>query len=89
VGNPTGFHFDATLTEIAFGTYQGQPSVACKVTGLLATHPKKEVFGFNVTGNATIAGGTTDRDVEDCIKAAMAAAVTKSVIPALKQRSRP
>jgi len=48
VGNPTGFHFDATLTEIAFGTYQGQPSVTCKVTGVLATYPKKEAFGFNV-----------------------------------------
>ena len=89
VGNPEGFHFDATLTEIAFGTYQGQPSVTCKVTGVLATYPKKEAFGFNLTGKATLGGGTTDRDVEDCIKAAMEAAVTKSVIPALRQRSRP
>ena len=89
VGNPEGFHFDATLTEIAFGTYQGQPSVTCKVEGFVATYPRKEVFGVNLTGKATLAGGTTDRDVDDCIKAAMEAIMTKSVIPALKQRSKP
>jgi hypothetical protein len=87
--NPAGFSFDATLTEITFGTYQGQPSVTCKVTGVLATYPKKEVFGVNLTGNATVGGGTTDRDVEDCIKAAIEASIVKRVIPALKQRSKP
>src|SRR6267143_242943 len=88
-GDPTGFHFDATLSEIAFGTYQGQPSVTCKVNGSIETYPRKELVTKTLTGSATVVGGTSDRDVEDCIGEVMKATVKDRVIPLLKQKSKP
>jgi hypothetical protein len=87
--NAEGYHFDATLTEITFGTYQGQPSVTCKLDGVLANYPQKSLVAGSLTGKATLAGGSTDRDVEDCIKAAVQDTVAKQVIPALKKLSKP
>ena len=88
-GNPAGFHFDATLNEIAFGTYQGQPSVTCKLNGVVATYPQKRWLTQSLTGKATLAGGTADRDVMDCITAAMEASTTKDVIPFLRRQPAP
>jgi hypothetical protein len=84
VGNPEGYSFNAKLTEITFGTYQGQPSVTCKVNGEVGTYPKPFMLTTSLSGSATVAGGTTDRDVSDCIKEAMRATVEKRVIPYLR-----
>lgn len=86
VGNPSGYHVDATLDSIEFGTYQGQPSVTCKMTGVVATYPEKRWLTQKLTGKATLAGGTTDRDVDDCISAAMEATVKDQVMPFLKKK---
>jgi len=86
VGNPEGYSFNAKLTEITFGTYQGQPSVTCKLNGEVTTYPKPKMLSTSLSGSATVAGGTTDRDVEDCVKAAMTATMEKKVIPYLKTK---
>ena len=88
-GNPSGFHFDATLSEIAFGTFQGQPSVTCKITGILATYPQKRILTKTLTGKTTVVGGNSDRDVEDCIKAVVDETTKKEVIPFLKRQPKP
>jgi len=86
VGNPEGYSFNAKLTEITFGTYKGQPSVTCKVNGEVTTYPTPKMLTTSLPGSATVAGGTTDRDVEDCVKAAMTATVKERVIPYLKTK---
>jgi len=44
------------------------------------------MLSTSLSGSATVAGGTTDRDVEDCIKAVMTATVKERVIPYLKTK---
>jgi len=88
-GTPAGFNVNATLNEISFGTYQGQPSVTCKLNGTVATYPQMKLLTSTLTGNATLAGGTTDRDVADCLTAAMKSTMEKSVIPFLKKQPKP
>jgi hypothetical protein len=87
--NSKGFHFDATLTEITLGTFKGQPSVTCKLNGVVAKHPQKVWLTQTLTGSVTIAGGNSDRDVEDCIKAVMEQTTTARVIPFLKGQPKP
>lgn len=89
VGNPKGFYIDMTLTEIEIGTYQGQPSVTCKATGVVATHPEKRWLTQSLTGKTTLGGGASPRDVQDCIKEVVTAMMTKDVIPFLKKQPAP
>ena len=89
IGNPKGFYFDATLSEIVIGTYRGQPSVTCKVTGVVATYPEKRMLTQSLAGNTTLAGGTADSDVRDCITAVMEGTTKDQVIPFLKKQPVP
>lgn len=86
VANASGYHVDATLAEIAFGTHGGQPAVTCKMTGVVATYPQKKWLTSTLKGKATIAGDTSDGAVADCIAEAMKATMTDVVIPYLKQK---
>lgn len=80
-----GFLFEGTLDEISFDPYKGEPAVSCKVVGLIATYPKKEVITKRLEGGKiTVVGGTSDRQVDDCIKEAMDKA-TNDVISFLKK----
>ena len=88
-GSPKGFAVDATLTEVTFGTLQGQPAVTCKMNGTVATYPQNKLLTAGLNGSATIGGGTSDRDVNDCIKEAMKATMTKSVLPFLRKQPKP
>lgn len=82
---PAKFKFDGTLDEIVFGTYQGMPSVTCRIKGTVETSPgsNKEMTA-SVSGSSTVAGGTTDKDVTDCMKMAMKKTVDERVIPYIK-----
>lgn len=88
-GTTKQFDFNATLSEVVFGTRNGQPSVTCRLTGDVSAPSKfaagkKEMVSASLSGNATLIGGTTDRDVADCIAAAMTKTVNESVIPGIK-----
>ncbi len=84
--DPHGYHIDLTLSEVVFGTRQGQPSVTCNLNGEIDTWPEKKLVTNELTGTATLIGGTTKRDVDDCITAATTATMNKSVLPALAKR---
>jgi hypothetical protein len=87
--NTKGFHFDVTLDEIVLGTYKGQPSVTCKANGILANYPQKTLVAKTLIGSATLAGGTSDQDVKDCIKAVVEAIVNEKLIPTLRKLLNP
>ena len=89
-GSSRQYDFNATLEEISFGTTRGEPSVTCKLTGDLSTPSKfvagkKELVSDYIMGKATLIGGTTDRDVADCIAAAMTKTINDSVVPGIKE----
>lgn len=88
-GSSRQYDFNATLTEVVFSTKSGQPAVTCKLTADLSTPSKfaagkNEMVSGSILGNATLIGGTTDRDVADCIAAAVTKTVNDSVIPGIK-----
>ena len=47
----SGFQLRVKLTEIVFGTYQGQPSVKAKFTGELLRYPKELVLSTSLVGS--------------------------------------
>jgi len=87
---PREYTFSATLSVVEFGTHSGQPSVTCKLMGVLSTpnkfrtDGKDDVVSGSITGSATLVGGTTDRDVADCIAEAVKATINKSVMTGIK-----
>jgi hypothetical protein len=87
-GNATGYKFNANLNEVILGTRNGQPSVTCKVEGSLATYPQ-DLYVGGAKSSPTLLGGTTDRDVEACIKAAVTSMVTEQLIPTLNKLPQP
>ncbi len=84
------YTFSATLNEVVFGTRSGQASVTCRLSAVLSTpnqfrtDGKEDIVSGNITGNATTIGGTTDRDVADCVAAAVEATINKSVVTGIK-----
>ena len=88
VGNPDGYYLIAKLTEVSFGTYQGQPSVTSYLSGEVGTYPQPKMLTTSLTGKGMIGGGTTDGDVAASIKEAMKTMVLKSVIPYLKTKPK-
>lgn len=49
-----------------------------------STDGKEDAVSGNITGNATTIGGTTDRDVADCVAAAVDTTINKSVVAGIK-----
>jgi hypothetical protein len=89
-GSARQYDFNATLTEVVFGTKSGQPAVTCRLTADLSTPSKfaagkNELVSGSILSNATLIGGTTDRDVADCIAAVVTKTVNDSVIPGIKK----
>lgn len=80
-GDASGFQFFATLSEISFGTSQGEPTVTCKLEGTVTSYPDITLNVAKVSGKATLRGGATDRDVSDCIFEAAKATMVDRVIP--------
>jgi hypothetical protein len=84
------YTFSATLNEVVFGTRNGQPSVTCRLSAALSTpnqfrtDGKEDIVSGNISGNATTIGGTTDRDVADCVAGAVEATINKSVVTGIK-----
>lgn len=92
-GSARQYEFNATLSEVVFGTRQGQPSVTCRLTADLSNPSKfvagkKELVSGAISGSATLIGGTTDRDVADCIAAAVTKTINDSVVPGIKEHIR-
>ncbi len=84
------FHIDATLTELTVKKSGLSAQIGCKVSMLMATFPKKSMFGF-LSGGAVVKTGSSSQDVrsgkKDCVTAVITDLVTRRVIPTLKKRA--
>ncbi len=84
------FHIDATLTELTVNKSGSSAQIGCKVSMLMATFPKKSMFGF-LSGGAMVKTGSSSQDVrsgkKDCVAAVINDLVTRRVIPTLKKRA--
>lgn len=84
-GKPAqGFYFDATLNSIVID--EKKKSVTCAVSGVVATWPRKKMLTSSLSSKPTLKGGTSKRDIEDCISIAVESAVKQQVVPFLKRQ---
>lgn len=83
------FHVDGTLTALDVTAKGRSSEVACKVSMLMATFPKKSMFGF-LSGGARVQTGSSARDIafgkEDCVAAVVEDLIARKVIPTLRSR---
>jgi hypothetical protein len=84
-----GFYVDGTLNTLDIQKAGGSSKVTCKISMYLATYPEKSAFGF-LNGNASVAGGASDRDIalatEDCVAAVVEDLITKKIVPTIKAK---
>lgn len=84
-----GFHVDGTLAELKSETKGSQVLVSCKISMLIATYPKKSMFGF-LNGGAKVQASNSPKDIEyaekDCVTAVVEDLVTKQIIPTIEKR---
>ncbi|MCG8420031.1 MAG: HEAT repeat domain-containing protein [Proteobacteria bacterium] len=84
------FHVDGTLLSLQAQRKGSSALVSCKVSMLVATFPKKSMFGF-LDGGARVQTGSAPRDIqyakEDCISAVVEDLIAKKIIPAIRTRT--
>lgn len=87
-----GFHVDGTLVSLETESKGAMTLVSCKISMLIATYPKKSMFGF-LDGGAKVQAGSSDRDVqyaqEDCVAAVVEDLVARKIIPTIQSRKKP
>ncbi len=85
------FHVDGTLTELSVKKSGRGSEIGCKVSMLIATFPKKSMFGV-LEGGAKVRTGGSDKAIgfgkEDCVKAVVADLIARRVIPTLQSRAK-
>ena len=87
-----GYHVDGTLVSLATEQRGAMTLVSCKISMLIATYPKKSMFGF-LDGGAKVQAGKSERDVryakEDCVAAVVEDLVARKIIPTIQSRKKP
>lgn len=87
-----GFHVDGTLVSLSAEPKGSMTLVSCKISMLIATYPKKSMFGF-LDGGAKVQAGQSERDIkyaqEDCVAAVVEDLVARKIIPTIKSREKP
>ncbi len=85
----SAFHIDGTLTSVEVKKRGSSAEVSCKVSMLMASFPKKSMFGF-LDGGARVQTGSSKRDIqygkEDCVAAVVEDLIARKVIPTLRGR---
>lgn len=85
------FHVDGTLVSMSTKSKGSTTLVSCKISMLIATYPKKSMFGF-LDGGAKVQAGSSAKEVqyaqEDCVAAVVEDLVTRKIIPTIKTRSK-
>jgi hypothetical protein len=83
------FHVDGTLVSLDTKSKGSTTLVSCKVSMLIATYPKKSMFGF-LDGGAKVQAGSSSKEVEyaqeDCVAAVVEDLVSRQIIPTIKSR---
>lgn len=84
-----GFHVDGTLVSLTTETKGSMTLVSCKISMLIATYPKKSMFGF-LDGGAKVQAGSSATDVqyaqEDCVAAVVEDLVARKIIPTIQSK---
>jgi hypothetical protein len=85
----SAFHVDGTLVSLSTESKGATTLVSCKISMLIATYPKKSMFGF-LDGGAKVQAGSSPREVqfaqEDCVAAVIEDLVSRKIIPTIKTR---
>jgi hypothetical protein len=84
-----GFHVDGTLVSLTTESKGSTTLVSCKISMLIATYPKKSMFGF-LDGGAKVQAGSSATDVqyaqEDCVAAVVEDLVARKIIPTIQSK---
>ncbi|MCE9579490.1 MAG: HEAT repeat domain-containing protein [Deltaproteobacteria bacterium] len=90
LGSTKGFFVDGTLNELTVKTKGASSIVSCKLSMLVATYPRKSIFGV-LEGSASVQGSDDPKDIEfakgDCIAAVIEDLVAKKIVPTIQTRS--
>ena len=82
----SGFYVD----ELTVKQKGAAATISCKINMLIATYPEKSIFGM-LTGTASVAGSSDERDIalakQDCVAAVVEDLVQSKVIPAIRQKA--
>lgn len=85
-----GFFVDGTLNELTVKTKGASSIVSCKLSMLVATFPRKSIFGV-LEGSASVQGSDDPKDIEyaksDCVAAVIEDLVAKKIVPTIQSRS--
>lgn len=85
-----GFDVEGTLTELTVTKTSAQPTVACKISLLLATYPEKTVLGM-LTGGATVQATSKTTDLaperEDCVAAVIEDLIVTKILPEIAAKT--
>jgi hypothetical protein len=83
------FHVDGTLVSLSTESKGATTLVSCKISMLIATYPKKSMFGF-LDGGAKVQAGSSPKEIqyaqEDCVAAVIEDLVSRKIIPTIKTR---
>ena len=84
------FHVDGTLISLTTQTKGSATLVSCKISMLIATYPKKSMFGF-LDGGARVQASSSPSDIQyakkDCIAAVIEDLIIKKIIPTIEMRT--
>jgi uncharacterized protein with PIN domain len=85
-----GFFIDGTLNDITVKTKGSSTIVSCKLSMLVATFPRKSIFGV-LEGSASVQGSDDPKDIEfakgDCVAAVVEDLVAKKIVPTIQTRT--
>lgn len=89
--NTKGFHVDGTLVSLTTQAKGSATLVSCKISMLIATYPKKSMFGF-LDGGARVQSDNSSKSIqyaqEDCVAAVVEDLVARKIIPTIETRSK-
>jgi hypothetical protein len=85
-----GFFVDGTLNDLTVKTKGASTIVSCKLSMLVATFPRKSIFGV-LEGSASVQGSDDPKDIEfaksDCVAAVVEDLVAHKIVPTIQSRS--
>ncbi len=85
------FHVDGTLVSLSEEAKGSATIVSCKVSMLIATFPKKSMFGF-LDGGAKVQTGSSAKSIQyaqdDCVAAVIEDLVARKIIPTIEMKSK-
>lgn len=86
----TGFYVDGTVNELTVKQKGASATISCKISMLIATYPEKSIFAV-LTGTASVAGSSDERDIalakQDCVAAVVEDLMVSKVVTAIRQKA--